>query len=323
LSRGGLAPVSAMAVAVVNYNTRAHLRACLASAVAAGAPQVVVADNGSTDGSIEMVETEFPDAVLLVDESNPGYGGAANAAIAHCDTEYVVLLNSDTVLRTGALRALCEHLDAHPRAAVVGPRLVNPDGTLQRSVHQFPTPLITLLDYSWVGWVVGLVPGLRKLYLASDSHARARVVPWVTGAALAIRKSAFDAVGGFDPSFFMYYEEVDLSYRLHRAGWETHFAPVTDVTHVGGASTSQQYGAMYAQQMAAALQFSGRHHGPAAVRGTAWALRFALRSRLTVDAIRYRVARDNARRRRLADEMTNVRSLLRNPWRPTTRQART
>jgi len=306
--------MSEIAVAVINYNTRDHLRRCLASAFADGAREVVVADNGSTDGSMVMVAQEFPAAVVLVDESNPGYGGASNAAIASCRSHYVLLLNSDTILPRGSLDVLRRHLDEHPRAAIVGPRLRNPDGTLQRSIHQFPTPLVTLLDYSWLGPLVGLVPGVRKLYLASDSHERARPVPWVTGAALAIRKTAFDAVGGFDPSFFMYYEEVDLSYRLFRAGWETHFTPATDVTHVGGASTSQQRGPMYAQQIAAAMQYSKRHHSSFATRRTALALRFGLRSRLVGDTVRLSMARDSARRRGLEANIAMLRSMLRGPW---------
>lgn len=315
--------MSTMAVAVVNYNTRAHLRACLASAFEDCATRVVVADNGSTDGSIEMVTTEFPRAILLVDASNPGYGGAANAAVARCDTDYVLLLNSDTVLRRGALVALRAYLDGHPRAAVVGPRLVNTDGTLQRSMHQFPTPLVTFLDYSWVGWTLGLVPALRTVYVAADPHTRARRVAWVTGAALAIRKSAFDAVGGFDRSYFMYFEEVDLSYRLRRAGWETHFAPVTDVIHAGGASTSQQHGAMFAEQMRAALRFSDRHHSPAMARRTWWALHVALWNRLASDTMRLHLTRDGVRRERLADDIATVRGILRGPWRPAASQATT
>lgn len=311
--------MTTMAVAVVSYNTRDQLRACLASAFADDAGLVVVADNGSTDGSIEMVTAEFPRAVLLVDRSNPGYGGAANAAVARCDADYVLLLNSDTILERGALAALRAYLDVHPRAAIVGPRLVNPDGTLQRSVHQFPTPLVTLLEYSWIGWAVGLVPGLRRFYAAADPHRRARAVSWVTGAALAIRKSAFESVGGFDRAFFMYFEEVDLSYRLHQAGWETHFAPVTDVMHIGGASTKQQRRAMLAEQLAAAVRFSERHHSPAAARRTRWALRFALWNRLASDTMRYHLTRDAAHRVRLANDITITRGMLRDQWQPSPR----
>ena len=306
--------MSKISAAIVSYNTCNVLRACLRSVFEDGATEVVVADNGSTDGSLEMLRDEFPAAVVLVDRSNPGYGSAANAAIERCRSDYVLLLNSDTVLNPGTLETLRRYLDAHPRAAIAAPRLRNPDGSLQRSLHQFPTPLVTLLDYSWVGPFVGQIPGLRKLYLASDSHESARVVPWVTGAALALRTSAFRAVGGFDRSFFMYYEEVDLSYRLYRAGWETHFTPAADVTHVGGASTSQLRGAMYAQQLAAAMQYTKRHHSRSAVTLTSWALRFGLACRLVGDTARLAMTRDQARRQRLYDNIAILRAMVRGPW---------
>jgi GT2 family glycosyltransferase len=262
-----------------------------------------------------MLHQEFGQVQVFVDRSNPGYGSASNAAIERCRSEYVLLLNSDTVLCPGALRTLRTYLDAHPRVAIVGPRLLNSDGTLQRSLHQFPTPLVTLLDYSWVGPLVGRVPGLRKLYVASDPHDTERAVAWVTGAALAIRKSAFQSIGGFDPSFFMYYEEVDLSYRLHRAGWETRFTPAAEVMHVGGASTSQQRGPMYAQQIGAAIQYSERHQSEVGVMLTTFALRFSLASRLVGDTARLAFTRDGARRQRLRDNVALLRGMVRGPWR--------
>jgi len=307
--------MSEISVAIVSYNTLHVLRACLASVLADGAREVVVADNGSTDGTLDMLRDEFPSVVVLVDRSNPGYGSASNAAIERCRAEYVMLLNSDTVLLSGALDTLRRYLDAHPRAAVVGPRLRNADGSLQLSLHQFPTPLVTLLDYSWVGPAVGRIPGLRKLYLASDSHEHTRVVPWVTGAALALRVSAFRSVGGFDPTFFMYYEEVDLSYRLARAGWETHFTPAAEVTHVGRASTSHFLGAMYAQQLTSAVQYSERHHSRTAATLTSVALRFGLLCRLVGDTVRLRMTRDAARRRYLEESTAIVKSVVRAPWR--------
>jgi len=308
-------PMNDISVAVISYNTRALLRQCVASVFADGGGDVVVADNGSTDGTVDMLRQEFGQVRVFVDRSNPGYGAASNAAIERCRSEYVLLLNSDTVVYPGALLALRAYLDAHPRVAIVGPRLCNPDGSLQRSLHQFPTPLITLLDYSWVGPLLGRVPGLRKLYVASDPHDRARPVPWVTGAALAIRKSAFQSVGGFDASFFMYYEEVDLSYRLHKAGWETHFTPAAEVMHVGGASTSQQRAPMYAQQIGAAIQYSERYQSELGVMLTTFALRFSLASRLVGDTARLALTRDRERRRQLRDSVTLLRGMVRGPWR--------
>jgi len=312
--------LSQLAVVVVSFCTRDALRKCLRSVVAAGATEIVVADNGSADGSAQMVARDFPTAHLLVDQSNPGYGAAANAGIARCRAKYALLLNADTWIRPGSVESLTAYLDAHPRAALVGPRLLNEDGSLQRSCHQFPAPLMTMLDYSWrssgtdtawrVGRVLSRIPLLRRRSPDAFPHDRACLVPWVSGAALAIRLSAFEAVGRFDPSYFMYFEEVDLAYRLHLAGWETHFAPVTDVTHLGGASTRQQAGRMLAQQVAAALVYFRRHHSASSAARAAAALRFAMRGRVLADSVRYRLARRSERKRELATRLDNWRLVL-------------
>jgi N-acetylglucosaminyl-diphospho-decaprenol L-rhamnosyltransferase len=141
-------------------------------------------------------------------------------------------------------------------------------------------------------------------------------VPWVTGAALAIRKAAFEAVGGFDSSFFMYYEEVDLSYRLLGSGWETHFTPTAEVTHVGGASTVQQRQPMYAQQIAAAIHYSERHQTRLAVASTIGALRFSLACRLLGDTARLYLTRNAERRERLRDDIAMLRQMIRQMRRP-------
>jgi GT2 family glycosyltransferase len=197
---------------------------------------------------------------VLRNSANPGFGTAANQALADCPSPYVLLLNSDTRLTRGSLRAMATYLQAHPRAAIVGPRLINLDGTLQVSCFPFETPLYLFLHESMIGAWIRHLPVLREHYLPTWSHNRPRVVPWVMGAALAIRKAAFDEVGGFDESFFMYSEEVDLCYRLRKAGWQVHFAPVTDVTHVRYASTNQQRVAMSVWLYRSRMHFYRRHY---------------------------------------------------------------
>jgi GT2 family glycosyltransferase len=271
-----------IAVAVVSYNTCDVLRACLDSVVSDAADvELVVADNGSTDGRLEMVRREFPRARLLVDRSNPGYGAAANAAVAACEAAYVLLLNSDTVLRAGTIAALAAYLDAHPRVGIVGPRLLNPDGSLQRSCFPWIGTFRYFFEKSALARTAARIPPLRdRLFIRWSSHERARHVPWVLGAALAIRRSAFDQVGGFDPSFFMYGEEVDLAYRLSRTGWQIHFAPVADIVHVGGVSTARLPVAMSVQQTLSSLHFYRRHYSPRHVRALTFSLRTAARLRL-------------------------------------------
>ncbi|MBA3658471.1 MAG: glycosyltransferase family 2 protein [Gemmatimonadales bacterium] len=297
-----------MAVAVVNLNTREHLRVCLRTALAAAAREIVVADNGSSDGSLEMVRAEYPGVRLQVHSENPGYGAASNRAIAACTSPYVLLLNSDTEIRPGALEALTAYLDEQPESGIAGPRLLNPDGTLQPSCYPFPGSLAWLLDNNTLSRSVGVVPGLRDLCYRTSPHDRARPVPFVKGAALAIRRTAFDEVRGFDESFFMYAEEVDLCYRLGAAGWEIHFAPVTDVTHVGGASTRQVRTAMAIEHYRADLRFYRRHYAPARVASLVALHKLNLVARLVRDSVSLRSAR--ADRPNVAEDLAAWKRLL-------------
>jgi GT2 family glycosyltransferase len=296
-----------LSVAIVNYHTVSDLRECLASVRAAGAGEVVLKDNGSTDGSVEMVEREFPEVRVLGSRDNPGYGAASNQAIAACRAPYVLLLNSDVLLARDTLEVLVGHLDAHPRAAIVGPRLHNPDGTLQRSAHGFPRPM-TFRP------IVRRIPRLRDRSLLTWPHRTPRVVQWVKGCALAIRRAAFDAVGGFDPGFFMYFEETDLCFRLIEAGWEIHFTPATAIVHKGGASTAQARAEMAVQFYASMRQFYRRHYPAADLRRLDAVLRVQTRLALVRDRTRLMLSRDPGASATLAADVGVWRRVLRGDW---------
>jgi GT2 family glycosyltransferase len=254
--------MSAIAVAIVNHNTREDLRACLTSVRQAGATEVVVVDNASSDGSAALVWEEFPEVTLCANQANTGYGSAANQAITHCRAEHILLLNSDTLIQPHTLDILDNYLSTHPRVAIAGPRLQNPDGTLQPSAYPFPTPLYLFLEESTLGRLIRHFPWLRQRYLRTWSHDHARPVPWLLGAALAIRRQPFAAISGFDTSYFMYAEETDLCYRLRAAGWDIHFVPDAAITHTGGASTRQYRTAMAVQFFTSIRHFYHRHYSP-------------------------------------------------------------
>ena len=296
-----------IAVAIVNYNTVGYLRDSLATVRAAGADEIVVRDNGSTDGSVDMVQREFPEVRVLDSRDNPGYGAASNQAVAACDTPYVLLLNSDTLLARDTLHVLADHLDAHPRAAIVGPRLHNTDGSLQRSAHGFPRPM-TLRP------VVRHIPGLRDRSLLTWPHDRPRAVQWLKGAALAIRRTAFDRVGGFDPDFFMYFEETDLCYRLIEAGWEIHFTPATTIVHKGGASTDQVRAEMAVQFLASMRQFYRRHYPDGDLRRLDAVLRLQTRAALVRDRARLLLARDPRAVATITDDLRVWHRVLAGDW---------
>jgi len=229
-----------VAVVVISWNTKDLLRNCLRSVLADRCAEVVVIDNGSADGSADLVRGEFPGVRLVVNPGNPGFGAAANQGFRLTTAPYVLLLNGDTEVRPGGLAALAAYLDQHPEVGVLGPRLVHPDGRVQSSCSSFPHPLLPLVKSKGLTRLIARIPVVRGRSLDTWSHDAARQVPWVVGAALAIRRQAFEAVAGFDEKFHLYFEEPDLCRRMLSAGWATHFAPVTDIIHVEGASTQQR-----------------------------------------------------------------------------------
>ena len=258
--RGTKIPTSRVTVAVVNYNTLNLLRSCLTSAVAEHPAVIIVVDNASPDGSAAMVADEFPSVTLLANEENVGYGAAANQAMKRIETPYMLLLNADTFITPGGVQSLSKYLDEHPNVGMVGPRLLNLDGSVHPSCFPFPGSMRWAVDNDDVGRLVAHVPGVRNRAFRTWPHDRSRRVPWVMGAALCIRREAADAVAGFDPDFFMYHEESDLAYRMADAGWETHFTPDASVIHVGGASTVQVKAEMTEALFASTERFHRKHY---------------------------------------------------------------
>lgn len=209
-----------LSVSIVNTNSRELLLACLES-LAGTAAEVVVLDNASEDGSAEAMRERFPDVRLIAQSHRAGFGANHNTVIRATTGRYVYVLNEDTTAGDWGFEALATYLDAHPRVAALGPRLVYPDGRLQDSAWRFPTPLVSML---------GLV-SLGRLGVTQSRGDAPRAVDWVMGAAVVLRRKALDEVGLFDEGFFLYSEEVDLQTRLRRAGWEVHYFPLVSVVH--------------------------------------------------------------------------------------------
>lgn len=297
-------------VAIINHNTREHLRACLQSVLPEQPAQIVVVDNASTDGSAELVRQAFPHVTLIARDDNPGYGAAANQAIGAISGDRVLLLNSDTRLLPGALDTLAAYMDRHPRAAVVGPRLLNADGSLQRSCFGWPGAGAALFEEVVGSSRLTALPLLREHFWRTGSHDRPCKVPWVLGAAMAIRRGPFEAVGGFDPSFFMYFEETDLCRRLWDAGWEVHFSPSAQIEHLGGASTGQQRAPMYARLYQSMLEYVEKHDGSSARWRLRTVLRAVMRLRLAREAVRNAIRRGPSAEGAASDAASRWRAVL-------------
>lgn len=225
-----------VSVVVVSHNTRELLTRCL-DAVAAqdGVFETLVVDNASTDGSAALVRERFPGVELVVLEDNVGFARANNLGFERCRGEYVLLLNPDCFLEPDALRRLVASARRRPEAGALGPRLHNPDGSLQRSAWPFPRPARLLAE------AVLLHRPLRRLGLIEDlgtwAHDEERAVDFLVGACLLLRRDALAEVCGFDERFWLYGEEADLCLRLARRGWKVVLVPDARALHVGGASS--------------------------------------------------------------------------------------
>ncbi len=224
---------------LLNYNGGRSVIDCLASIGDGVVSEIFVVDNASTDGSADVIASERPDVRLIRNPSNRGFAAAANQAVRATSADVVVLLNPDTEVRAGAIEALEEALRSRPRAGVVAPLILNPDGSVQPTKRAFPT-----LWQSALHGLVGLFwpnnPGTRAYTLADAPLSEARSVGWVAGTAVAIRREAFEAIGGFDERFFFFVEDVDLCKRLWDAGWEVWFDPRAVVVHEWGGSWTQR-----------------------------------------------------------------------------------
>lgn len=248
-------------VVIVNYETPGLLDANLRSIVdptSASVREVIVVDNSATADDAERVVGKYPGVRLIRPQSNIGYGRAANEGIAAGIGEYALVLNADAHLHAGAVEALVGELDQHAQAGIVGPRLVDQHGRVQPSCARFPTPGRVLLHETGLWKILRSTrfgDATRPFFDLSEPGA----VPWVLGAALAIRRRDFDAVGGFDPGYFMYYEEVDLCRRLAARGALTRFTPAATVGHIGGASTAQEQAPMQREMFRSLARYVRRH----------------------------------------------------------------
>jgi hypothetical protein len=232
-----------IAVIIVNWNAREDLRVCLQSLEdlrrSPYSSEVWVVDNASSDGSAEMVQSEFPEVHLILNEENVGFSKANNQAIAYAESRYVFLLNSDAAVRPGAIDTLLDYADAHPKVGIIGPKVLNPDGTLQSSCRRFPTLGAGFFRNTYLG---SLFPNNKfaQDYLMSDfDHAHMRQVDWVSGCAMLIDCQLFERIGTLDERFYMYCEDVDLCERAGRFGWEVVYLPDAVVIHAIGRSSDK------------------------------------------------------------------------------------
>ncbi len=195
---------------------------------------VIVVDNASQDDSVARIRAGFPNVRLFESSTNLGFGVANNLAVASSNSDYILFLNTDAFLQPESLTVLVQYMCANPLVGVVGPTILNVNGSVQTAAWNFPSPLQSLLEYSGIGNLFPHVPlmGGYRMW----PHNKTQRVPWLIGACILIRRFIFLDIGGFDSAFFMYAEETDLQKRIRVAGYDVHLCADTQVVHVGGGS---------------------------------------------------------------------------------------
>ena len=254
-----------LSIVIVNWKVRALLHECLSS-IAAGtrlAPadyEIVVVDNASDDGTMDMLAREFPSVRAIANRENVGFARANNDALAHCRGRYVLLLNPDTVVAERAIDRLLEYMESHPRVGALGCRLVYPDGSFQRwTGGAMPTLWNTAAHFLFFGRILPVALIGPGLFLQQDVGGDLDV-DWVSGACMALRR---DALGDriFDPRFFMYGEDVELCDRLRRAGYAVRYSSAVSVVHHHGMSMRQQSGPVTMSGLKGLRAHFAAHHG--------------------------------------------------------------
>jgi N-acetylglucosaminyl-diphospho-decaprenol L-rhamnosyltransferase len=274
-----LLPTAHTAVVTVTYNSSAALGEFLESVAASEPtpPPVTIADNLSADvDETREVAAKFGATVLSLGQ-NLGYGGAINAAVRSVPSsfDFILVSNPDVVVHPGAISILQETLRTNPTAAAVGPRVLNSDGTTYPSARRVPS-LRTGIGHAVFSRIWPANPWTRSYRSEDEVGVEVRSVGWLSGACLLIRRSAFDEVGGFDHDFFMYFEDVDLGYRLGKAGWLNLYVPDAVVTHTGAHSTSSNPARMIVAHHESAYLFLSRKYRSWYLAPVRWVLRGSL-----------------------------------------------
>ncbi|MGX5695910.1 glycosyltransferase family 2 protein [Agromyces soli] len=280
-----------VAVVTVSYNSSAQLPPFLESVARSTlAPgHVVIVDNASRDvDETEAVAREQGASVVRL-EQNLGYGGAVNAGVRSlpASVEYVLISNPDVALAPEALAILMTAAEADASLGAVGPRILNPDGTTYPSARSVPS-IRTGVGHAVLAQPWPTNPWTRAYRAESKDATSPRSAGWLSGSCLLVRRTAFEAINGFDEGYFMYFEDVDLGYRLGKAGWVNRYEPAAEAVHIGGLSTRSESERMLRAHHESAIRFIHAKYSRPVLAPVRWVLTLGLKARLRVVARRAR-----------------------------------
>ncbi len=253
-----------VSIVIINWNTSLLLsRAleCIYNTVQRTAYEVLVVDNASADGSVDLIESQFPQVRLIENQENVGFARGNNQAAKLAQGRYFLLLNPDAFVHEGAVDRLVDFMDTHPEAGAAGCKLFYEDGVLQRSCTAFPTLSTELWTALWLDRLFPRHPVFGRYLLGYWDMNDVREVDSLLGACLILRQVAVKETGLFDERFFMYSEEVDLCWRLKRAGWKIYFVPTAKATHVWGGSARIIQAETFLRLYKGRVLFFRKHYG--------------------------------------------------------------
>jgi len=243
-------------ISIVSYNSLSYLIECLNS-IQNHPPsctyRVVVVDNASTDRTAEVIRERFGWVKLIVNKKNRGFAAANNTAMACCDSQYVLLMNSDCQVYEGSIDSILDFMDKNENVAVTGPRIINSDGSIQLSCRKFPS-MFAAAAHTLLTVIYPDNPFSRRYKMADVDRSRPFEVDWVSGSCMAIRRQALEETGLLDQRFFMYVEDLDLCYRMWKKGWKVYYYPYGKVLHhIGGSSEGESLRSAFRMQKSVLL----------------------------------------------------------------------
>ncbi len=286
-----------LSISIVHHDGRDMLQNCLQTLTECPPScsfEIILVDNVSTDGTRDFLKQNYPHIHLIENTARRGFGENHNTAMKACRGEFILLLNDDTLLHPGALDALVSFLDTRPDVVVVGPKLLNGDGSLQRSCYRFPSPLRCLWENLLLTAAFPNSPFFGDY--RAWAHDSIREVDFVSGAAILLRRSTLEKVGGFDPYFFMYAEETDLQKRITTAGGKIAFTPEAVITHLGGGSSEGMKSRQFCEFNRSQAKFIRKHYGVAGAGVQRGAMIFGSLFRLTLWGLAYPLKRASAKK---------------------------
>ncbi len=258
-----------LSICIVSWNTRDLLRKCLASIYKYPPScdfEVFAADNNSSDGTPDMVAKDFPQVLLIKNKENLGFARANNQIIEKTKGTYILLLNPDAEVFERSIDILIDFLDKNPDAGVVAPKLINSDGSLQRSCMGFPTLGAMAMRQLFLEALVPFNPYTKKYLMSGFKHDKLAEVDQPMGACLLVRKEIIDKIGPFDSGYYMFFDEVDLCFRIKKAGWRIFFDPASIVMHHGGTAVKKWSPFKLSKVWTASRNhYFKKHHGTAAL----------------------------------------------------------